>query len=373
MATVHPRGDQRVLKTIRSLEAARFAVTVIWLGEQDATLDLGAAREEVLPNPNRTLARVATTPRLFWRALRARGDVFYCHDFYMLPFAYIWRRFGRRRRVVFDSHEFYEDLYASKIPLRSPRLRAKVARWLVERTVAPADAFFLVADGMITDSRPEKPVYLTPNFPSRSLLGKETQGSSEREVRRMIHSGTISSSYGLEDLVMAARLAEDKGLDVEIHVVERYLNSADEQWFKDVLHKHGHPAPIRLVAPVKASEMGRLLARYGAGFSLIRHVGQNPRAVPTKLYEYALYGLHIIGSDLPAQAEFLRTQPGVLGRSYAAGDSSSLLAAIEDYLDHGVDNDVRDRASALTFNTLSWEATCEPSFRELAELWYGDR
>lgn len=371
LSTIHPRGDQRILKCIQSLLARRVRVHVVWLGEPS-----GHARfddwltETVLPKAHSTKERLLSTFETIRRAdSSGNASILYVHDYYMLPHALWWKSRRSGRRIVFDSHEFYPELYSAKCPrAMRPAARAAIVR-LSRIMFRNVDAFSLVsADMMTTEEAGDRPVIITPNFPSASLFPNRSEPADSERINRVIHTGSLNPGYGAEVLVRAAALLDRREIDIRIDALERFPSESDRQWFENQLRKHGNPKSLRMIPARPAAEMQPLMEQYGVGLALIQRVGQNEMLVATKLYEYATAGLAVLASDLRVQERFIRESPGVTGDTFKAGSAEDLVDKLVQLQSSPATLLALDASTRYARDAFSWDATCGPLFEIFRSL-----
>lgn len=371
VATIHPRGDQRILKCIQSLLSHGCSVHIVWLGDELGHRVFDEWLEEtVVSSAGSTFVRMRRTVEVLRHALRARAHVLYIHDFYMLPHAAFWRVRSAGGSVVFDSHEHYPELYGAKFPKVLRPFGRRLLRILARVLQSTVDGFSLVSDEMVPEAeRGKRPVIVTPNFPSTSLSPASSTPAEGARLRKVIHSGSLSPAYGAALLLEAAHLVDRQALDVEIVAIERFGNEANRKWFYEQIERSGMPESLTMISPRPAHEMQSLLQEYGVGLSLIQPTGQNPLAIPTKIYEYASTGLAVVATDLPAQGRFVRESPGVTGALFAPDSADGLVTRLREIMASPNETAAELRTSTeVALASFSWEASCHPQFAMFAEL-----
>lgn len=367
LATIHPRGDQRVTKCIQSLLDAGCRLHIIWLGQVPETNEFDPwLSETVLLRATSTRDRLRSTWTVLKAALRLRGDVLYVHDFYMLPHGIIWKLL-KRGRLLFDSHEHYVDLYAAKFPRFGRAIGRRGLEVVYRLLLAPVDAFSVVDVNMVRGiALRDRPVITTPNYPSRVIFTGEPRQLAPEMLGKVVHSGTLTEPYGSTLLVEAARIVSERQLPLTLTAIKRFPSQAAEQRFMQLYEEAGSPSALILVEPLPAHKMQAFIAEFGVGLSLIQPGGQNDLAVATKLYEYATVGLAVCATDLHAQGTFIKDSPGVIGRAFQFDSAVDMVATLEDLLrgrDH-ISSQV-NVAMKVAGRTYNWEESCSPQFQGL--------
>ena len=364
LATVHPRGDQRILKCIQSLLNSRVRVHVIWLAEKASETHFDAwLSETCVTSELSTKARITRTLKVIQRAQEVDAEILYVHDYYMLPHASWWKRQQDGRKVVFDSHEYYPHLYSEKAP-RGMRVLARVAIELLSRLLfRSVDAFSLVSRDMLTPSvRKGRPSIETPNFPSRWLFPRASSPACLDRMTRVIHTGSLTRAYGADLLIEAAAIIQARNLPIQIDAVERFPSDSERKRFHAELKRMGNPSTLRMIPARPANEVQGLLEGYGVGLSMIQKGGQNHLAVPTKVYEYATVGLVVVSTDLPAQKRFIDRSPAVVGASFDAKSPEALVDTLDRMRSSTEIVSGLTEAAEAARATLNWDSSCAPLF-----------
>lgn len=318
--TVHPRGDQRILRCTQALLDAGFRVLIIWEGYGEPSDD-PAVKEQLLSRSHSLIQRLSKLRGLTKAALKSKALNWHIHDFYMLPSSLMARLRGIR--TIYDVHEYYPEYYADKFPRNTRIVVADaISRFQVfaARRVGGAN---VVAEPMKNAfDRASVPTAVTPNYPSQmraaSLQSDDRSGA--------IHIGTLSKTYGMEQLIQIGEHLANLESPVTVDLIRKFPNASIEREFLDKLSRSSAATTIRLLDPIPSSEVPSLLRGYAVGLSTIQESGQNDIAVPTKLYEYVLAGMTVVGTERSAQRSFLEEY----GRSelFADGDTLSMAQAV---------------------------------------------
>lgn len=334
MPTVHPAGDQRVIRTMQTAIDAGFAVHIVWLGETPGTTQWDdRIVETVIAAPKSTAERLLAVPKVFRFARKIQVASWHIHDFYMLPFA-AYHRFRSKRPVVYDVHEHYPEYYSKKIT------RQRVAQNMLKVVIGALETSFakylggvsLADEGMVSRfANKGVPLAVTANFP---MIGpyrclKRRFGAN----RRAIHVGTLDLGYGSQLIIDAARELHRIDSDVTIMAVKRFHSlSAREDFLSRLKSDGGCPANLELVEPVPAHHVAQLMSCAVIGLSTLQPSAQT-QARASKLYEYVVAGLYPIVTDLPGQRGFVEELG--YGKIVPVSDGLALARAIVDTADDG--------------------------------------
>jgi len=319
--------DSRVLKETASLAGSGLFEEVRVLG-----LAAGAARTE--SEGTRLIREVALRTRPLpkslafqslkfmewrWRLLREcrglRVGVVHCHDLLPLPVAVrLKQRTGAK--LVYDAHE----LETERVGLRG--LRRMLARRTERRLMRHVDALITVSPSIVEWYRarhPQVEVVLVRNVPERSDPAASVEPLRARlgvpdDAVLFISIGSFSRGRGIERALAAFR---DPA--VRHHVVFMGFGGLAER-----IDAAAAACPrIHRIPPVAPSEVLRFAAGADVGLSLTEDSCLNHRfCLPNKVFESLVAGVPVLCSDLPDQADLIRSHQG----GWTVGASSEALA-----------------------------------------------
>ena len=366
IVTVHPAGDQRILRCAQSALDAGYDVRFVWLAARGVEVRPHPRVHEVrLAAHPSTWGRLRVIPALYRAAVRSGGDLWHIHDFYLLPAGWLLSR-RTRRPVVYDVHEYYPEYYASKLPIPSP------LRGLAERVIGRMECALArrlggvnaVSDNIAARfARAGALAVATPNYPAPATPPSAALPLSPERLRRVIHIGTLTPEYGSEVLLDLAHLLATSEPSIEVLAIMRFPSDRARNQFESILRERGRPPNLTLVEPLPAYQVAALLAPCGIGLSLLQDSGQAPLAVPTKLYEYVHAGLAMVCSDLPATRDFVAAH-GV-GQVVPPHDASRYAASISSLQRQPGITARTATAARAAVDELCWDAVCSARIRQL--------
>jgi len=307
--------DSRVLKETASLAGSG-------LFEQVRVLGLAAGKARSASEGARLIEEVALRSRplpksLFfqslkfmewrWRLLReSRGlpvGVVHCHDLLPLPIAVrLKRRTGAR--LVYDAHE----LETERVGLRG--LRRALARRTERRLMRHVDALVTVSPSIVEWYRaryPQVEVVLVRNVPERAEQAAAVEPLRARlgvpdDAVLFISIGSFVRGRGIERVLEAF-----SGPAVRHHVVFMGFGVLAEQ-----IDAAAASCPrIHRIPAVAPSEVLRFAAGADVGLSLIEDSSLSYRyCLPNKVFESLVAGVPVLCSNLPDQADLVRSHEG---------------------------------------------------------------
>ena len=336
VTTVHQPLDTRIYyKEVRSLADSgydvRLATTVERVDRHDGVT--------LLPLGSREGSRL----RRIWRDVRAlftifsnRDAIVHIHDPELLLVAALPAFAGTR--VVYDVHEFYLERIGASEWLPAPlRAFARAMYDTIERLVLPRFAGVVVVSEAMRPRYerfvPPHRVALVRNFPNLAAGDLERARAAAHPLGGtpyVVHTGGASRLRGFADLVAAAERLRELGSDLRIvNLGETDLSQYDDAERASLLER-AQRAGVVMGGIVPYRDAHVWLAHATLAYLPLEDTENNRRGMPNKLFEYALFGLPVVASDIGRVAEIVReTGAGTLvpiGAGSAHGDALATIA-----------------------------------------------
>ena len=244
--------------------------------------------------------------RGFGVVLRRRPTLVHCNDYNTMWIGVSARLLGSA--VVYDAHELWPDR----------NLRPEPRWWLL----ACEALFVRVAHRVITTSpeyarviawryRVHEPVVVR-NIPPVEREGQHmsedrerSTGDAEREGQPLaIYVGALTRNRGLEESIdVLARLP-----NVRLRLVGP-ASSGYRARLEAMADRLGVGSRLEVADPVSPSEVVEAIRGADVGLALIQPACLSYElTLPNKLFEYVAAGVPVLGSDLPAIADFIETR-----------------------------------------------------------------
>jgi glycosyltransferase involved in cell wall biosynthesis len=242
--------------------------------------------------------------RLFWRALKAKAQVYHFHDPELIPLGIFLKMMGKK--VIYDIHEDYPDAISHKqwIPKSLRKIFSVIFNAFEKKCCSFFDALIFAESTYkeqfqkIKSKKEDILNYPLPYFQNNEQL-------SERETINLIYSGTISEIRGAKEMVKAFSLLYKKGKKVHLYLVGPVSPPALEKELREMISFYGLQANVTLTGRVTPLEVFSYYARSDIGLALLHPVENNLKSLVTKLFEYMAAGLPIVASNFPRWEDLL--------------------------------------------------------------------
>lgn len=240
---------------------------------------------------------------MFWKAIRAKANVYQVHDPELIPCALLLRLLGKR--VILDLHENVAEDIFDKPWIQNKKLLFAFFRFFEKRAVN--NLFLFLAE----HSYAERYKKLGANF--EVVLNyydphffKQFVSPVKRDTFRIFYIGILLESRGLLEIAEALWILKQKGMRVDFDVVGELYSDLEKslkaKYFygdiADQLHFYGR-LPL---------EQGYEISRKAAvGMCIIHPMKNSVGSYPTKMFEYMAIGLPQVISNFPLYQAVVET------------------------------------------------------------------
>jgi len=305
------------------------------------------------------------------RAIRyamSPADIIHVHDPELLLLGGVASLLGRS--VVFDVHEFYYEKIGESgwIP-RTLRGLMQNLYSRVERLVIPKLAgVVVVSPQMLTHySRllDTCMVALVQNFPYIDREEKREALNAPRPLEEsyVVHTGGASKLRAFDVVVGAAEKLRSMGCNSPIINLGEVDLSEYPLPERASLKSRAKAAGVEIVGPIPYREALRWIAHADVGYIPLEQNSNNMRGAPNKLFEYFLFGLPTVATDLGRISEIMTdTRAGIL---VPPADPTAHAEALRMLL---VDPEMRATLAANAAESSS-RFSFEPEFDNLRKLY----
>lgn len=297
--------------------------------------------------PSGRLKRMLSgTKRVYKRALFLDADVYHLHDPELLPYVKKFAKHGKK--VIFDSHELYYQQILEKYYI--PRILRKIIARIYSMIEDSACRYLSGAifpceiDGKHPFENRVKNIEFINNFPIINEIIDMSNDCIPKHVVCCV--GSLTHERGLEPLIEACNIA---GVKLILGG-----NITPENFKKDiVMSSEFNNVDYR--GYCSREEVSEIYKIASIGVSNILHLGQYPKSMnlPTKVYEYMMYGLPFVISDTEYN-KFIEAEYGV-GVTVNPADPNEIAKAILYLLDNpDIYNDMRKKGQELVKTKFNW-------------------
>ncbi|MCF0140851.1 MAG: glycosyltransferase [Mogibacterium sp.] len=347
ITTVHPRYDGRIFRKecVSLAKEPLYDVTLIVNDmNEDEVLD-GVNILSLRHNAGGRIKRMLFSSRkALEKALSVNAEVYHIHDPELLPLALKLKKKGFR--VIFDSHEFtyYQIPLKSYIPKPVLGLVAKVYGSYERHVLSRIDAVIVPCtyDGRNYFESFAKRTVFIDNLPYLIEPSKEDNSKDFS----LCYVGSLTRARGAE-IMLDAAVATNTKLVFAGAFEEDLYNQVRAQLESDVLSYKGF---------VGKDEVQELLSSASVGLSLLQNTGQYEHLdnLPTKVYEYFMFGLPVILSRRSFSEKFVEENPVAI--LVDPGNLDEICSAINEFKNNpNLVDEMGARARRIAEDSYCWE------------------
>lgn len=292
--TAHSINDNRIFtKQCVSLAANGFDVTLIAFGDEEFE-DVKNRVKRIslnLPVKNRIERFVKRSKVIYNKLLEVNADIYQFHDPELLPIGLKLKRRGKK--VIFDSHEFYELQIKHKeyIPFFFRNLIATIYKKYETYVCKRIDAVIQICtlNGKdYFDGRAKKTVFIR-----NVSLFKERKNTSIKSYynrNSVILMGTLTYDRGITHIIKACAKAKVPLILAGNFATQEYKKEVQSMPEYSIVDYRGY---------VNYNELNILFDQCFAGLSTGLKIGQSPLldTMPTKAYDFMAASLPYIISN----------------------------------------------------------------------------
>lgn len=294
----HSKNDTRIFyKECQTLVAAGYDVSLVVQNDGDEIINgvkiLGVAKPK-----NRIERMLKITKQVYRRALECDADIYQLHDPELLPYGIKLAKKGKK--VVFDSHEFYDIQIAEKHYLPSwTRGLVKHMFILFENyALKKIDAIILPCTfGGVNpfDGRAKRTMILG-NFPLLTEFKHEKSNNIKTTQGSICYVGGLTYSRGITHLIKACYKANAKLILAGKFSPDHYKSELESIKEYSCVEYKGYLNREEVIKTINEATIGACTVLNVGQYNL----GDN---FATKVYEYWGMGLPVINSDNPYARE----------------------------------------------------------------------
>lgn len=347
--SVHPADDNRIHgRQCASLAAAGFDVRLVVLGPEPTDPAPGVTPVSAGPRLSR-MARMTVGALRMLRTIRAqRPEVVHLHDPELMILVPLLA--ALRYRVVVDLHEDPTLQIQDKDFPPAVKVLAIAAYRMVLTLSRPLVDLFVVAWPHPKPPGPAGKVIEVHNYPSRHEFADGTATPYHERDRLAVSIGSNGRNRALFEMIEAAHHLNGDGLvEVVGAVMPADLLDDRQAWVTE--------AGVRMPGRVDHDGVTAALDRARVGLCLLYPTAQYTLAEPTKLFEYLMVGLPVVGADMGPTADIInRHRCGIL---VDPKDPAAIADAIRTILD--------DPDLAATYSKRALDAAQHYTWEDQAE------
>jgi glycosyltransferase involved in cell wall biosynthesis len=282
-------------------------------------------------------------------------DLIIANDVETLPLAF---SFPGNAKIIFDAHEYAPRHFEDKKMWRL--FFQKFNLWLCKKYIPKATAMLTVGRGLANEY--EKHFNVRPTVITNANNYYEVEPSTVLENKiRLIHHGIATPSRRLGLMIdVMTHLDHRFTLDMMM-LTPGFASKKTREYLEELRKRAEADKRIRIIPPVKSSEVVTAIRNYDIGIFLLPPVNFNyENTLPNKLFDFIQARLGVAIGPTPEMAEIVRQYNiGVVADDFTAENLAKKLNQLnKSDIEHFKKNankaakDLNAEANAVKFNNL---------------------
>jgi glycosyltransferase involved in cell wall biosynthesis len=269
---------------------------------------------------------------LFLAAKSVTADVYHLHDVELCRIALKLKKLPWQPKIIYDAHEPYIDNLKDYWRERSlwkvifndiPSVIAE------QRILKKADYLIATENNVASRFRKKNPnTSIVYNYSYFSPSLSENLAAKEFDV---IYCGSISESKGIFLMLNALIETKKQGYDLKFLVVGAFGNPDLQKKVAAIVEKEQLAGNVLFTGSMPLDEVKTYYEKSKTAFCLFPQNRTNQLILPIKLFEYAAFGLPVIGSNFGHIAEIIQSEKiGICVNPHHAEEGAEALIRLID-------------------------------------------
>ena len=245
---------------------------------------------------------------MFDVAKNLNADVYHLHDVELCSIAMQLKKLPHQPKVIYDAHEPY-DVFFREFWYKRPFVRFLLsdlpAVRAEKRILSKVDYLIATETNVANRFRKQNPntavIYNYSYFnPKKSDLESHTK---EFDV---VYCGSISQDKGIFAMLDALIVAKKRGYELKMVLVGACNSPALLSKIEHIIQKENLKDNVVFTGEIPLEKVSEYYEKSKTAFCLFALNRTNATLLPIKLFEYAAFGLPIIGSDFGHIGKIIR-------------------------------------------------------------------
>ena len=302
----HSLLDDRIYKK-EALTLARNGYRLIHIGYGENYKDFYTDDAIRLIQIKKTKTEQFCFSALFRAAQSDSADVYHLHDVELCRIAMKLKRLPHNPKIIYDAHEpFGTNLkdYWRQRSLVKVLLNDIPSLWAEKRILKKVDYLIATEENVASRFRKKNPhTSVIYNYSYFTPL----QSFPEEKIYDAIYCGSVSEKKGIYLIVNVLKETKKQGYFFRCVIVGAFNTLALQLKVEAILRREGLEQQVVFTGELPLEQVSEYYRKSKTAFCLFPLSRSNQLILPIKLFEYAAFGLPVIGSDFGHIAEIIQS------------------------------------------------------------------
>ncbi|MDR0864203.1 MAG: glycosyltransferase family 4 protein [Candidatus Symbiothrix sp.] len=320
--------DDRIYKK-EALTLVQAGYDVVHIGYGEVFEDYYTEDTIRIIQLKRTKTGKLTLNDLFQAAQKVSADVYHLHDVELCRIALKLKKLPGRPKVIYDAHEPFSDNlkdYWRERSFLKVLMNDIPAVFAEKRILNKIDYLIATEENVASRFRKKNPN--TSIIYNYSYFAPDSQLPEEEKEYDAIYCGSISKSKGIFLMLDTLAEAKKQGYNLKLAIVGGFSNPALKASVEEIIQEKNLEENLLFTGNLPLDEVSRYYRKSKTAFCLFPLNRTNQLILPIKLFEYAAFGLPVIGSNFGHINEIIQTNG--MGTGVNPHDAKEVAAALID-------------------------------------------
>jgi len=349
----HSLLDDRIYKK-EALTLVRNGYTVIHIGYGEEFKDFYTDDAVRLIQVKQTKMETLCFYALLRAAKSVAADVYHLHDVELCRIALKLKKLPWRPKVIYDAHEPYLhkllDYWKERTIFKV--LLNDIPAIIAERYILNKVDYLIATESNVAKlfMKKNKKCETIYNY---SYFSFNKPIEDIKKTYDIIYCGGVANSHGISLMLNALNATNTAGYNYKFVVVGGFQSRKTEEQAKKIIKKYNLEEQVNFVGQVKFEDVSKYYTDSKVSFCLLPNNRSNKIALAIKIFEYAAYGLPIVGSNFGHTGEIIEEEK--IGIAVNPHDSKEVANALIYLLEDSRYKEMENRCISCVNEKYLWK------------------
>lgn len=246
------------------------------------------------------------------KAKEIKADVYQFHDLYLNVIGWKLKKLPHKPKVIYDVHESFPDMIRDYTATRGIRTILKLIfaelmdKWEIH--CSRNYDLIITADECIADrfrkKIKNKPIEEIYNF--TDLYYDTLPLAFEEKKYDMVYCGSMTKVRGILKLLEAVKIGVEDKEDVTLLLLGPFSEKGLKEEVEGYIKENNLEKNVDILGVVPHKLVGNYLRQCRIGTVPLLPIPKFYKNIPIKQFEYMMFGLPVIGSNLPPISKYIK-------------------------------------------------------------------
>lgn len=248
---------------------------------------------------------------LFHKAKEIRASVYHIHDLYLNLIGRKLKKLSHRPKVVYDVYEYFPDMIRDYIATRGIKTVVKhIYARLIDKWEIHCSRYYdliITADSSIASRFREKlkTKQIEEIYNYTDLFDDISPKPFEERIYDIVYCGSITRVRGILNLLEVMKIGKSEKIDLKLLLIGPFNEAGLKEEVVMYIKENDLEKNVTMLGEVPHKSVGSYLRQCRIGVVPLLPIPKFYKNIPTKQFEYMMFGLPVVGSNLPPIRKYI--------------------------------------------------------------------